>query len=334
MMAAPFAVLAFISYPEFHREWPFFVSPLPVPGFAGASEPAVLAAQNMAMFLAVLAFGSVMALVVSRQRLVYARTETAIRQVREQSQQMARMNQQMSDYSSKVYDLAAAEERNRIAGEIHDTVAHRLTALVVQLRAARRLISGEKARSTYGPANDGRETSAGGAPSDWAEESASAATSNLEVCEALAREALDEVRSSVRAIRRPADAEGLDVLRQLAANFGALTSMDVTLDIQQGLPLLPARIIASIYRVLEEALTNARRHGQATRVNVAIAQVRGAVAVQVDDNGRGSEEVEFGFGLSSMRDRLQAVGAQLEVNSALGSGFSIRFQIPIWEGES
>ncbi len=111
-------------------------------------------------------------------------------------------------------------------------------------------------------------------------------------------------------------------------------SMDVTLDIQEGLPLLPARIIASIYRVLEEALTNARRHGQATRVNAAIAQVRGAVAVQVDDNGRGSEEVEFGFGLSLMCDRLPAVGAQLEVNSALGSGFSIRFQIPIWEGES
>lgn len=273
---------------------------------------AIAAALIFAFYLVVIVLGAAMAFLMQRQRREGREFEQVVHTTTEQSAQLERLNRQMTDYANQVYDLAAAEERNRIAGEIHDTVAHRLTALTVQLQAARRFLVIEN-------------------EDEAAKDAINDAVANLEVCEALAREALEEVRTSVRSIRRPASLEGFDILRRLVRNYGTLTGMDATLDVAPDIPSLPARLLTVLYRVVEESLTNAQRHGRATRVHVALAYMGGLLRVQIDDNGRGTGAVEYGFGLSSMRDRLVQLGGRMEISSTPGSGFSIHIKIPVWE---
>ncbi|MFD1677866.1 sensor histidine kinase [Alicyclobacillus fodiniaquatilis] len=227
-------------------------------------------------------------------------------QVQEQARQLRIVNNQVNEYADKVYHLATAEERNRIAGEIHDTVAHRLTALLVQLQAARRIWTQDADRETT--------------------------QENLVVCEALAREALDEVRTSVRAIRRTSADEGITSLRRLVLQFTKLTGMETFFTADPALGSLPAQMMAVLYRVIQEALTNAQRHGRATRVEVHLYQNGAYVTLEVKDNGKGTAEVAMGFGLSSMQHRLQQYGGDLQIESEPGLGFRLTAQLPTWEG--
>jgi signal transduction histidine kinase len=260
------------------------------------------------MYAAVFAFGTSVAFLVQRQRYKSESLMEALEKLEEQSQHISKINQQLSEYANQVYELATAEERNRIAGEIHDTVAHRLTALLVQLQAARRLMEREMDRDSV--------------------------SANLQVCEALARESLDEVRYSVRAIRRSSDTEGLDVLRRLIVHYAALTGMGIEYSIEPGLGDLPAQMIAILYRVIQEALTNSQRHGRATRVTVSLKRVGVHLVLDIADNGRGTAHVTPGFGIASMRDRIQKMGGVIRTESRAGQGFSLQLQLPIWEGVS
>ncbi|WAH38227.1 sensor histidine kinase [Alicyclobacillus dauci] len=226
--------------------------------------------------------------------------------VREQADRLRMMNAQMNEYADKVYHLATAEERNRIAGEIHDTVAHRLTALLVQLQAARRI---------------------------WTQDADVETTrENLVVCEALAREALDEVRTSVRAIRRTSADEGITALRRLVLQFTQLTGMETFFETDSRLGQLPAQVMAVLYRIIQEALTNAQRHGRATRVTLKLRRNGGFVELEVEDNGKGTAELVLGFGLSSMQNRLRQYGGELNIASEPGFGFRLTAQLPVWEG--
>jgi signal transduction histidine kinase len=206
------------------------------------AEPANLAVAAtvlpelvLALYGAVILFGAMLAFLLQLQRAESERLYVAMQRVEEQSKQLARVNEQMNLYAEKIYELATAEERNRIAGEIHDTVAHRLTALLVQLQAARRIMASEG--------------------------DAVAAVNNLEVCEALARESLDEVRYSVRAIRRDSGNEGTELLRRLTVHYASLTGMEIEFHIDPRVSPLPAQVVAVLYRAMQEALTNAQRHG-------------------------------------------------------------------------
>lgn len=230
----------------------------------------------------------------------------AVTQVEEQAKRLEIVNQQLNDYADKVYHLATVEERNRIAGEIHDSVAHRLTALFVQLQAARRIWTQDADRES--------------------------SLENLVVCEALAREALDEVRTSVRSIRRTSADEGITSLRRLALQFTKLTSMQTSFQVDDALNSLPAEVLAVLYRVIQEALTNAQRHGRATRVHMALRKVENGVELEVVDNGKGSAELILGFGLSSMQQRLQQCGGDIVVESDPGVGFRLVAYVPTWRG--
>ncbi len=277
------------------------------------AEPANLAVAAtvlpelcLALYGAVILFGVMLAFLLQLQRAESQRLYVAMQRVEEQSKQLARINEQMNHYSEKIYDLATAEERNRIAGEIHDTVAHRLTALLVQLQAARRIIA------TKGDV--------------------AAAVNNLEVCEALARESLDEVRYSVRAIRRDSGNEGTELLRRLTVHYASLTGMEIEFHIDALVSPLPAQVVAVLYRAMQEALTNAQRHGRATRVTVSLRREGAHLQLDVVDNGKGAAVAKKGFGLTSMTDRVRQLGGDLAIQTSPGAGFQLSLRLPMWEG--
>ncbi len=195
--------------------------------------------------------------------------------------------------------LAAQEsERSRIARELHDEVGQTLTA--VALRAER--AAGE--RSLQGEALS-------------------------EIAETVLR-SLEDVQRIGRELRPEAlDDLGLvSALSALCSRVGRQGGLRVRRDLDWHPPALSAERELVIYRVAQEALTNALRHAQCREVVVALRKDDGVVVLVVRDDGRGLPEVRSGTGLSGMRERALLVGAELSVRSAAGKGTEIVLRVP------
>ncbi|CAM3122889.1 ATP-binding protein [Stackebrandtia soli] len=194
------------------------------------------------------------------------------------------------------------DERQRLAGEIHDTLAQGLAGIITQLQAAER------------SANMRGET----------EEHVARALR-------LARSSLTEARRSVQALapQELGRAHLPDALRTLTERWsedqGISTQVEVTGTRE---PLSPA-IEVSLFRVAQESLTNVAKHAEASRVGVTLSYTGTEVLLDVRDDGRGfAREAGTGFGLTSMRQRIRGVGGHIEVQSAPGEGTSVSARVP------
>ena len=202
---------------------------------------------------------------------------------------------QLQQSAQQAEALAVAEERNRLAREVHDTLGHRLTVAAVQLEGAQRLIARDPARAAQ-----------------------MVATVRTQVVEGLT-----ELRRTVAALRAPVSAElNLFVaLRQLVRDFEAATGIQVELQLPTTPPGLTPAQRQVFYRVAQEALTNVQRHAGAARVQVALLRAGdGAVRLTIDDDGDGLPSTPApGFGLRGMTERAQQIGATLTLaNGSLG----------------
>ncbi len=202
---------------------------------------------------------------------------------------------QLQESAQQAEALAVAEERNRLAREVHDTLGHRLTVAAVQLEGAQRLIPHDPVRAAQ-----------------------MVATVHTQVIEGL-----NELRRTVAALRAPLSAEvNLPAaLRRLARDFETATGMEVELRLADALPTLTSAQRQVFYRVAQEALTNVQRHAGASRVRVTLQQGDDeAVRLTLDDDGCGLPATPApGFGLRGMTERAQQIGAQLQIgNGALG----------------
>ena len=202
---------------------------------------------------------------------------------------------QLQQSAQQAEALAVAEERNRLAREVHDTLGHRLTVAAVQLEGAQRLIARDPARAAQ-----------------------MVATVRTQVVEGLT-----ELRRTVAALRAPVSVElNLFVaLRQLVRDFEAATGIQVELQLPTTPPGLTPAQRQVFYRVAQEALTNVQRHAGAARVQVALLRAGdGAVRLTIDDDGDGLPSTPApGFGLRGMTERAQQIGAALTLaNGSLG----------------
>lgn len=198
------------------------------------------------------------------------------------------------------HDLGMAEERNRLAREIHDTLAQSLLTLTFQLRAARGLIATEPHR----------------------------AESELLAAEANARSALEEARRSVWNLG-PAALETGSLIEALQGETDpSRAGMPCRLVITGAPRPLSADAQLTLLRVAQEAIANARKHAHCSRVEVRLEFRNEGVTLAVADDGRGFDlEVasigptpDGGFGLSSMAERLRRLGGTWEIESGLGNG--------------
>lgn len=216
--------------------------------------------------------------------------------------ELAAANERLRHYAEEVEELATLRERNRIAREIHDTLGHSLTVVHVQLDAARRL---------------------------WTTNT-DAALDAVGRAQRMTQEGLAEVRRSVSMLRGASLTGGplVPALEKLVADTceaGLETRLEVL-----GAPrkLAPATEL-TLYRVTQEALTNARRHAQATRVACSVDFGEEAfVALVVRDDGRGADDEPMGFGLLGLRERVQALGGRVAVETTRERGFALRVEVP------
>jgi signal transduction histidine kinase len=206
--------------------------------------------------------------------------------------------------------LAVADERARIARELHDVVAHTVSVVVVQAGAGRRVAERDPQR--------GAEV--------------------LAAIEASGREAMAELRRLVGVLRddgHPAGARAplptLDEVPELVERL-ATTGVPVTLTMVGDRRPLPSGVEVSAYRIVQEALTNVLRHaGPVTRVEVTVAYGPDALAVRVRDDGRGAAAPSSndGSGLIGMRERAALFGGRLAAGAHPEGGFEVRARLPV-----
>lgn len=207
------------------------------------------------------------------------------------------------NYTSQVEQLTAARERNHIAREIHDTVGHAMTALLVQLQAARMLQEHDAAKSN--------ET--------------------LLRCEELARSALQQVRLSVRALREEEGAQltVIESIQNLLGDFSEMTGVSVSLQLEGDPSHISASLQLTLYRIIQESLTNAKRHGNASAADITIRCDNRQIELEIHDNGQGTGEVTAGFGLTNIRERVQEQGGTVRFATEKGAGFHVTVIFPL-----
>ena len=197
--------------------------------------------------------------------------------------------------------LAAQEdERMRIARELHDEIGQTLTA--VALRA------------------EHRAERAGGEDPEFAE-----------LAEIVQQSLADVRRISLELRPGALDELGLvNALISLCARVGDQSGMRVHRELAGPAPELSPEVELAVYRIAQEALTNAMRHSRALDATVSLRCANDELVLSVADNGRGlPEDVVEGGGLTGMRERAMLIGADLEIESAAGSGVSVTVRVPL-----
>lgn len=195
-------------------------------------------------------------------------------------------------------------ERDRLARELHDTVAHGISLMIVQAGAARRTVRSEPDR----------------------------AIESLEAIEAAGREAMAEMRRIVGGLRDPASSAGDPppfAAPDLAAIDGLVAAAGVHLPVRVrrsgDTAAVPTQVQFAAYRVVQEALTNVRRHAsKVSSVEVSIEASHRALAVTVDDDGARTEPTgPPGFGLAGMRERVALADGVLDAGPRPGGGWRV-----------
>jgi signal transduction histidine kinase len=202
---------------------------------------------------------------------------------------------------------AVAEERARIARELHDVVGHSVSVMTVQASGVRRLLRPEQERE--------REA--------------------LLVVERTGREALAEMRRMVGVLRRPEEAPALAPQPSLEY-LGRLVEqareagLPVELRIEGDAIQLPAGVDLTAYRLVQEGLTNALKHARATRADVLVSYGDGEIEVTVSDDGKGVGNGDGGgHGLVGMRERVSLYGGELDAGPQPNGGYRLRARLPL-----
>jgi two-component system sensor histidine kinase UhpB len=218
------------------------------------------------------------------------------------NEMLARLEDERRERSARV--LSAQEnERLRIARELHDEIGQTLTAVALRAEHA-------AARS-------------GGQNAEFAQ-----------LAETVQR-SLDDVRRISLELRPGAlDELGLlNALISLCARVDAESHMRVRRALGGPVPDLPADVELAIYRIAQEALTNAMRHADASEVAVSLTRAEDQLLLSVVDDGRGlPDPVREGGGLAGMRERAMLIGAELYVGSAAGGGVAVTVRLPLHAG--
>jgi signal transduction histidine kinase len=230
---------------------------------------------------------------------------TLMERLRSQQESLEQANARLTHYASTLERLTISRERNRVARELHDTLAHTLSGLSVQLETAK----------AY-----------------WEVDSTTAQTLLNEALTA-ARAGLQETRRALQSLRAsPLDDLGLGLaLRQLAESAGKRANLKIDFSAPECLPLLSPDVEQCIYRVAQEAITNVMHHANAHSLAVALTCTHRQISLTVRDDGVGfdikqSEQANH-YGLPGLRERAALAGGTLRIDSQPGYGTLVQLDL-------
>jgi signal transduction histidine kinase len=227
---------------------------------------------------------------------------------RRQRAELAQTNRRLMQHAATVEQLTISRERNRLSRELHDTLAHTLSALTVQLDAL---------LTAWDPIPD--------KPRQM-----------LEQMLATTRSGLDETRRAMSALRAsPLEEMGLALaLRTLAEDFASRHAWKLDLQIPTKMDSLPAEVEQSLYRIAQEALENIARHANARCLQVILSCKDNHLILEIVDDGRGFDMAtvtDEQMGLRGMKERAEIIGAVLDIQSEPGKGTRLSVQVELEE---
>jgi signal transduction histidine kinase len=216
----------------------------------------------------------------------------------------------------RVQGMAALEERERIAREMHDSLAQVLGYVNTKTQAARKfLTSGQKAK----------------------------AKAQLMELENIAQEVYADVREAILGLRSTATPERdmVSTLKEYVFRFSQMSGIKAELEIENGnLPSLPTATELQVIRIIQEALTNVRKHARASHAWVRISTDNEHLEIIIGDNGQGFNVSSIRradwpqFGLQTMKERAESVRGTLDISSAPSKGTTVTLKIPLQIAES
>ncbi len=230
--------------------------------------------------------------------------------------QQGEANEQLQQYATTLEELSISRERNRLARELHDTLAHSLSALTVQLEAVRVLWDTRPDRARH----------------------------LLDQASETARTGLAEARRALQALRAsPLQDLGLILaVRELAESATKRSGARLELSLPDRLDRCPSPIVEQgVYRIAQETLENVIRHAGARTIRVRLEQTGAEMTLIVADDGQGMDlealeasgvDADDRFGIRGMKERAALIGGQLEISSQTGQGTSVRLTVPV-EGQ-
>jgi signal transduction histidine kinase len=216
---------------------------------------------------------------------------------------LAELNLNLQGYARTVDEESTVRERNRISREIHDISGYIFTNLIALMDAAGSMRPDDKA----------------------------GLSDILVTARTQAQEGLRETRAALRQLRReqPEMADSTRAIFKIVSIFRKIAGIEVELSLGNLPHFLAQDLNLALYRTVQEALTNAVRHGKATQVRVNLWVEKGEILLTISDNGVGAAEVVKGIGLTGMEERLGALGGTVGVRPAPEGGFSLDVRVPL-----
>ena len=217
--------------------------------------------------------------------LLFTNSEHEKERIQSLYEQLMEANRQLKAYSIELERMTEIRERNRLAREIHDTLGHTLTGIIMSAEASLAVFDSQP----------------------------EAVKKRLALVAKEARSGLDDVRQSIKALRPDVlEKHTLDkAVEMLIENFRNISGVDITYTQNASQLDFAEDEEDALYRIIQECMTNAARHGHATHIDITINEYESFLQIDIRDNGTGTDEIKEGFGLRHMRERLEMLSGSM-----------------------
>ncbi|MGG4266256.1 response regulator [Peribacillus simplex] len=216
-----------------------------------------------------------------------------------QNETIRKQNAVLEQYMSQIERITLAEERSRLSRELHDTVGHAYTSILMGMETLRPELANEMG------------------------------TQRLDSLLEMGRKSFEEVRGYLHQMESPQQSLSLvQSLQKLGDEFQEHAQVDVSFRVFGEEYQLSRQAKMAFIRCLQESLTNAVRHGQATEITVSLQFEQQYTRLEVHDNGRGMEEWQDGFGMNAMKERAMNLQGQVSVYTNSGDGTLVACTLP------
>ncbi len=227
---------------------------------------------------------------------------------RQYSGQSRKLQQTTSELHAQLIaqeQLTLLKERNRIAGDIHNTVGHQLTTALVQIEAAQMLLEKDTAE----------------------------VKKRLGIIREQVRDGLHQLRKSITAINADSDYENFgEAVRRLLEQAKSHAGVEVEYEMEE---IASARLAVkkTLYHVIMESVTNAIRHGNCSKMSIKLVLDNGVIRLSAHNNGAVPRDTTYGFGLNQMKDSLGKLGGALHIRIDKSGWFGLVAEVPLHQRE-
>jgi serine/threonine protein kinase/signal transduction histidine kinase len=233
------------------------------------------------------------------------RVQERTNQLENLNQELIVKNDQLKQHAATIEELAVAKERNRMAGEVHDTLGHTMTSIKALLDLSLVELNNSNFMEVRKGLHDALE---------------------------FTKEGIGELRRSILGLSSP-DLESngfIDAVKSLIIKFESLgVHIDFSVDDPDQYRSKNINFSITVYRLCQEALTNAVRHGKAKNISIIIRTLHETVRISIIDDGCGCKSIHKGFGLAGMEQRVKNLNGKLLLVSDGEQGFNIHVEIPV-----